>query len=373
MKIGIYTIHRCCNYGAMLQAYATQAALKAMGHEAEIVNVSKPQEGKRNPYIKKPHSLKQFALSVFALVNPKVWKKAKAFATFHNEMSLSPHFDSFAPFYDKPLVYDIHLVGSDQVWNLEGGMKAKMHMFLDFLTKGEKRVSYASSFGNPNLPEKSFPRLKELLTPFTAISTRERSGVELIKRAMGIDAAHVLDPTFLLTAEQWQKLCDPEPIVKGKYLLFYGIAMTSYTEGVMRRLSGALNLPIVAISVSTHIPFKVDKFVQAAGPKEFINLVAHATYVLTGSFHGLAFALNFHKDFVVLGYGKRMSRMEDLCKLLEIPNRIVYSVEQLSELLKEAPQVDYSKSAPKMEAERTNSIEYLRLAISKCANEKNHV
>lgn len=365
MKVGIYTIHRANNFGAMLQAYATQYVINHLGAEAEIVNFYSEGESKKNSYVRKPSDLKSLIKSIFALVNPKIWKKCELFRDFHDSMPLSKKYASHDELWSCPPVYDIHLVGSDQVWNVERGLSEKPLFFLDFLKGDERRISYASSFGSTNIPSEVTNRIKEYLSNFSAISVRESSGVEYLKGQCGLSSKQVLDPTLLMTEDQWRSLNIGAPLVGGKYIAFYGFDKSENCRRIISTLRKRLNMPIVAVSVSTTVTssYEIDHFIQAAGPLEFLNLFSNAAFILTGSFHGTAFAVNFRKDFVVLRFGKRMTRMESLLDILGLRSRIVSDENELNSLLDVSPSVDYSKGGVILETERQKSISWLKEAL----------
>jgi len=151
MKIGIYTIHTDYNYGAMFQAYATQKALEKLGHEAELVNVFTKIQEYKNEYNILSFSPKQFISFFYAKLNPRIQLKFKRFKKFHENMKLSKRFNTLEEMYLNPLNYDIHLVGSDQVWNLEKGFSTKNYYFLDFLGDDDIRIAFASSFGTSEI------------------------------------------------------------------------------------------------------------------------------------------------------------------------------------------------------------------------------
>lgn len=365
MKVGIYTFHKETNYGAVLQAYATQYIIRSFGVETEIVNYYPREKEKRNSYIGKNDSLKSIIKNIYAVVNPMMWTKSKRFSEFHEMMSLSRRYETIDEIYQNPPVYDVHLVGSDQVWNLERGFSKRAFFFLDFLKRDEKRISYASSFGNADISSSTYPRLKDLLSKFSAISVREDSGVKLIEKATGLHAEHVLDPTLLLTRAQWQELSSDNPVVSGDYILYYGFDKDDTCRQMINMLCTTLRMPIIAVSVSPTIPYKVDKLIQSAGPKEFVNLFLNANYVITSSFHGVAFALNFQKDFVVMKHGTRMSRMESLLDMVSLKNRIVSSVPEMETLLENEIHVDYSVSYEGLERNRRFSIDWLKTSLYK--------
>ncbi len=350
MKVGIYTIHACNNYGAMLQAYATQKALEKLDVEAEIVNYYPREQERINRYVTKPKSLKDAIKVGFAIMNPAIHIKTRRFEEFHNMMHLSKRYYSLDEIYQCPPDYDLHLVGSDQVWNLERGFSVRNYFFLDFLDDGQRKVAFASSFGNPNISEATYPQLKNYLCKFEKICIREESGVKLLKDATGLDATHVLDPTFLLSKDEWMNVAEEEPIVKGNYILYYGFDRNDTCRKMIQLVREKLAMPVVAISVSTFVPYKFDKFIQSAGPREFINLLANASFVITSSFHGLAFATNFRKDFIVMRTGTRMSRMESLLHEFGFGNRQVDSLDETDKLLNNDVKIDYSQNEQAIDA-----------------------
>lgn len=117
------------------------------------------------------------------------------------------------------------------------------------------------------------------------------------------------------------------------------------------------------MSVSTTTPYKFDKFIQEAGPKEFINLFKYASYVITSSFHGVAFSINFQKDFVAMRHGTRMERIESLLEIIGQRQRIVSNVQELEELLKIEKNIDYQKCSAPIVERRNYSIEWLKNAL----------
>lgn len=358
-SIGIYTYHAETNFGAQLQAYATQKFLADKGYSVELVNLYSRQREKSMHYRFPWNSIKGTILNIMAFFMPAVRRKIRNINSFHSEMRLSKRFFSEKEYMEKPIMYDIHLVGSDQVWNIEHGISDNPFFFLSFLPNEAIRISYASSFGNTNVRKDLYPRLKELLLPFKAISTRERGGVDLIYEASGLKATHVLDPTFLLTMQQWNEIILPDRIIKTKYILYYGFDRDEKCKKMIDTISLHLRLPVVGVSVSLTSPYKFDHFVMDAGPREFLRLIRDAEYVVTSSFHGLALAINFRRNFVVIKHGTRMSRMESILEQFGLTNRIVSSVDELKKLLMKDAVINYEKCENMIEKSVVYSRQWL--------------
>ena len=319
MKIGLYTIHRVHNYGAMLQTYATIHALQNMGHEVEIVCIYSKETERRVLHRYFGGTLKEKLVNLYSLINPKLREKTSRFESFHAEMPLSKRFLSLAEYENNLPEYDVHLVGSDQVWNLEKGFREGSSGFLEFLPQNAKRISYAASFGSDKIDKKYDQELYRRLSLFNAISCREIEGTNLIN-SLGLVATQVMDPTFLPSNNHWCELAGSTPLVKGDYIVVYGLGENLQLSNIMlnqaKKMMGGI--PAIGISVSANIPYDVDAFYKQAGPIEFLNLIRYAKFVVTASYHGAAFAIHFRKPFFVIKHMSRNARMDTMLSLLHL-------------------------------------------------------
>ncbi len=364
MKVGIYTIHADVNYGALLQSFATQKFLLKNGIDCEIVNLFTLAEEAEIHYRIKCNSIKNVVKRFLAELSPQTKKKIRRIESFHQSMKLSKRYYCFDEIYKTPPNYDIHLVGSDQVWNMERGLKDRNYFFLDFLSKNQVRMSYASSLGNPNISPILYPSVKKLLEPFCAISTREEDGAKVLSSITGRNVVQVIDPTLLLSADEWMNETRHEPIVKGEYILYYGFDKSQQCKEMIDVLKSKLNIPVVAVAVTQTIPYRVDRFIRDAGPREFLNLFRYASYVITSSYHGMAFAINFRRNFFVMSHGSRMARMESLSKLFGIENRIVKSKDELLTILNIRQSVNYQGCEELIKQQINFSQQWLLKAIN---------
>lgn len=362
MKIGIYTIHTPNNYGAMLQAYATQKALDKIGITSELVNLYPIKSEKNNKYLCSNNSIKNIIKNIYAVCNPKVHLKSKRFADFHNSMRLSKRYYTIDEIYANPPQYDIHLTGSDQVWNLEKGLNRKSPYYLDFLPYEANRMSYAASTGSAIAQDIDAKTLFQLLSRFRHISVREYEGAELIKKYTGIDADIVMDPTFLLTQKEWSKLSGEKPIINGDYILAYGFSQKEETNQLIAHIKRRLGLPVIGISVSLHHPFNYDLFMQEVGPIEFLNLIRYAKFVITASFHGAAFAIHFKKDFWVSKHPTRNSRITTMLTQTGLTDRMIDLSQKDSYNTKNLP-IDYQIVTNQIEEISTQSFNWLKKSI----------
>lgn len=372
MKIGIITILKVNNYGAELQAYALQMYLKKLGHEAEIIDYLfyKNKEHHKTPRSKPVFRfgfMKRLAETFYpVLIRMKergtsdTTARNTNFLKFHERnTSLSKTYCTIDDLYLADLDYDVYITGSDQVWN-PGIYSSILPYFLDFAPEGKRRVAYAASFGVNTLSVEVKKVYRDLLAKYTAIGVRELTGVDLV-RQLGLDAINVLDPTLLLTLEDWRRISCSVSGLPGKYLLVYELTPSSYLNYVATAVAGRLGLPIVRICKLASKEDGDSINIMDAGPSEFLSLIDGADFVVTNSFHGTAFSVNFHKDFLVIAPNRKdnNSRQRDLLNLLGLSDRILAENDPLPEKLT----IDFEISDIRLNAERNKSHVFLTTAI----------
>lgn len=304
-KIGIITYHHYYNYGTVLQAYALQKAVETMRDcKSEIIDYRSAEEKKLSRSQMFQLRLKRFFVYV------KEWKrvyrlkkyelvlnaKRHAFdAFFERELMVSQQaYDSYKELEKNRPVYDVYMTGSDQTWSPKIGLNPAM--FLAFAPQNAKKVAYAPSIGVSTLSEREAKVISKYLASYQYVSCRESRGVELLKKCYPGEVQVVLDPTFLLTADDWNKIA-VAPSFHRPYILCYFIGDKKYYRNYAKALSVKSGLPLVYIPVSWVDMEKGNLFQSEAGPKEFLGLIRDATFVLTDSFHGTALSINYHKDF----------------------------------------------------------------------------
>ncbi|MCW0483185.1 polysaccharide pyruvyl transferase family protein [Gaoshiqia sediminis] len=363
MKIGLLTLHTFYNYGAMLQAYATQIVLTQMGYDVQLINHYPLDLEKQNDTVPLSLHPKKLILYFILKFDRKYQQKLKRFRDFRKVFNLTKRYYSEEEIYNHPPKFDVYIIGSDQVWNMENGIDP--FCFLDFVKGHGKKISYAPSFGSSSIPEKYKPRLTELLSDFSAISTREDDGVRIIKEATGRDAVQVLDPTLLISKTEWNNLIGHTKPPTAKYILIYALNDSDESAKMVEAVRNRYNLPVWGIPMGVNVPakFKVEKSFKDAGPLEFISLFMHAKVVLTSSFHGLAFAVNFEKTFFVVPHPTRNSRLNSLMKLLDLQDRQYFTPEIINSLKESELFLDYSTKIYILNNQRKQSCDFLTASI----------
>ena len=266
---------------------------------------------------------------------------------------------------DASFDYDVICIGSDQVWNYEKGYSLEP-FFASFDKKGTKKISYGSSIGLSTISEEAKEVFKRNLSSFSHISVREQQASELLQNLLQRDVDVVLDPTLILNNKEWLEVANFDMCPKEKYILVYIVTIKpcNYVLKVARHIAKQRNLKIVRICRDAY-PEHSGNDVQeilTAGPSDFIGLFANAEFVVTNSFHGTVFSINFSKSFysVIKGQHSTNSRLTSILKKLNLENRIL----TVGAPLPDVSDIDYTIPSERLEIERLHSIGYLQKALS---------
>lgn len=378
-KIGIITLVRVNNYGAELQAFATQHALQLMGYDAEIIDYLyfiNPRHKKTKgsaPSFATPFKLKVIAALYPWLQRYKRLKQDKTilrsrdnrFESFHKENTkFSKEYRTAESLAAAKMDYDVYIVGSDQVWNPNNYTSLDPY-FLKFVPQDKIRISYASSFGVSALPEHTRSYYQEALGSLNAVSVREENAVQLVEDVAGVNAQWVLDPTLLLTGEEWKKYGKDVEGLPDKYVLIYEVTPCAYVKQLAQKVAEELGCRVVRITCDASRQESDEEVINImdAGPAEFVWLFNKASMVVTNSFHGTAFSLNMQKDFFVVTpeRKKNNSRQKSLLRLVGMEDRLL--VEGAPMPGKDKFSVDFSTVNPLLTEAREKSINYLKGAI----------
>lgn len=296
MKIGIMTFHRAANYGAVLQAYALQFYLTKMGNETKIMDYRcKPIENVHSPfyflYIKGlKNRIRQF------LRWPVKLHKKKIFNHFlKTKIALSARAGKRNKETLLQEEYDVVIAGSDQIWNPDL-IKGDTAYLLDFVPNDTVKISYAASFGVDSLDRKNTELYTKYIGRFDKLSVREKQGIAIAASLCNKAVIHTLDPTFLLRKEEWESfMAVPE---YDNYILLYMIRYSENLIKIAKRLAEEKGKQLIFISDSMRRK-KGIRYVTSATPEEWTGLFHNAACVVTNSFHGAAFSVNFNKSIIL--------------------------------------------------------------------------
>ena len=327
MTVGILTFHNTLNYGAELQAYALSSAIRTQGHCTQLINYQCAAVGKREsvkyPSIK--HVLRH-PVNSFREVHdlPERQARAEKFSEFAGDrLKMDIPLESQAAISRR---YETVVVGSDQVWNLActGG---DLTYFLGDIPHGvTRKVAYAASFGSVSVPLGRVDEIGDALRDFEAISVREAAGVDIVREISGREATQVLDPTLLLTREEWLGMCGPSCREEG-YVLAYVVSERRNTLRFAHEVSERMGLPLVVIDCyGAPRLSEREAYANGASPEEFLTLIRDAALVVTSSFHGFALSLALGSEVRYSLDTKKLnanSRLENLAKLVGVKDHEV--------------------------------------------------
>ena len=371
-RIGILTMHRVQNYGSALQAYALQEYVSRLGYDVELIDYIFPngKHKKHRPLKKRIKSL--LFKWVFGL---PLLRKSKRFARFYDTYykCSGQRFDNPESLMQYDYPYDVLMTGSDQVWN-PIHILADTSFFLPFAHTHTPKVAYAPSFSVASLPEGFDTIIRPYIEAYSHISVREKSGLDIVKALTDKEVSMVCDPTLLLTKEDWGALAVQSEIkVSEPYILVYVLsyAYNPYPaiNTIIEKVQQELDLPLILLDAPVlDMKFKNARFVKDAGPAEFLHLVQHASFVITTSFHGTAFALNFGVPFysVIRDHSGFDTRMVDLIDAVGADRTIVYN-----RPIDRPLEMDYTAISERLEGIRRHSQDYIKKSLVDSVNKIN--
>lgn len=359
MRISILTFHFVENYGAQLQAYALQTYLQSMGNEVEIFDF-RPSKLIDDYKIIHFKSLKKMIADLLRLRTRK--KQTEKFKDFMNEnLNLSlERYDDTLNIKNFINTKDVFICGSDQIWNLPLTGYSYQY-FLNFINGNKcNKISYAASFGD-SIQDKDKELINSYLKEFHALSVRENSSVDIINNLTNKSSACVLDPVFLLSANQWRNLSFYDTtLVSKSYILIYDLIGRGDKTLIKKAKIEAkrLNKKIISIHPLTTKRYGIDYNLYDVGPKEFLWLIDNAEMIFTNSFHATSFSLIFQKKFVVNHRKGKLSRTKALLKLLSMECK-----NDISMIPGEDIQIINKENQIFLDYERQKSVNFLKNSI----------
>lgn len=328
-KVALLTIHLGANFGSNLQTIATVETLKKHGCETEVVNYI-PDRCTWNRFFKDGFKSAISVAKMFILLPVKIANSYIYNSYLSKYVQVSKTIYAKDDFMSACPKANVYVTGSDQVWNSKHNEGLDRRYYFDGFPDDAVKIAYSSSIGREELDVEEYAEVRRMLGSYKAISVREASAGRLIE-GMGYRAIHLLDPTFMLTRENWKNYMSKR-LVKEPYLIVYlpyNVHDKSLIYQSIRKIADKKQLKV--ISFSWHIlPDKLaDKTVFFSNPGDFLSLMYYADYVMTNSFHGTAFSINLNKQFSVYlpsSFGTRIVSILDLCglggRLLE-PDEII--------------------------------------------------
>lgn len=355
MKIGILTYHRSHNYGALLQAIALRKVLADWGHNVTFID-----------YWPDYHRHMYSLFSFYAMMEQDTLRRKVSYIKncllyYNSHKERKQNFNIFIADYILPYTssvdesYDLIIHGSDQVWRKQ----PEIHTYNPFYfgkhdIKAMRKITYAASMGI--LPDSKAEKgvVKELLSHLDEISVRETDLKRLVE-SLGYTCSQHLDPTLLLTGNEWKNMINIHPSNINRYVIFYNLLEKSFDIEQIRLFAKEKGLKLITLYGDV-VKRNGDSEITIAGPTDFLSLIMGAEYVFTSSYHGLVFSLLFQKQFYA-AFNKNANRAASLLSQLGIAERLL---PPMSKIPRDMPNINYDKVSHSMQVVRMDSLDYLR-------------
>lgn len=358
---GIVTITGDSNYGNRLQNYAVQSVLKNLGVESTTIFLKKSLVRIAKNFIKVLIGRRE--------ISAAKRKRNKAFRRFNKKHLNIKHIRKFelGTLHDK---LDYAVCGSDQIWNFTFPfIRNKKEFFFAKFVEPEKRIAFSASIGADDIPEEHRADFVDGINGMKAISVREERGREIIKELTGRDVSVTVDPTLLLSREEWRKIEKKPSFVEDgeKYLLTYFLGgcpddVRKYIDGIARENK----LKVIHLYHEELPKSEIeDKAWFVADPGEFVWLIAHCELMMTDSFHGCVFSIINEVPFRCFKRGGNIadmsSRMNTLFGKLDISSWCIGDTEEPFDRVFFK---DYTGIGEVIEEEKVFAYNYLKGALN---------
>lgn len=380
-KIGLSVCYDTKNFGSQLQVLATIKKIEELGYETEIIRYKK----KLTPvflaqmlprvfnlyFIRNKLTKKKYQVTIKKY--PEILKNVKIrnerFSSFVNKYftNLSNPYNGWETLVKGSAQnYDAFVCGSDQLW-LPSNLGSHFYT-LEFAPDHKPKIAYATSFGVKEIPWYQKKRTANYLRRFQSLSVRELAGSKIIEGLLEKKVQVVCDPTLLFDSEGWEKMVENKRLFSEPYVFCYFLGTNDEHRKAAMKLKEMTGLKLVSC------PF-LDNFVKGdqyfgdiqlydMDAADFVNLIRHAEYILTDSFHGSVFSILHHKKFLTFnrfkeGKDSRNSRIDSLCTLLGLEGRRFQG-----DVLSVQREINYGCVDERLDNLRGDSIEYLRKSLS---------
>jgi len=312
MKICTITCQNTVNHGARLQCYALAHWLQKQGHEVEVIDYRPPRSRNKKLWYMPKASIEDW-LKLFSqfTYRKKNLERRKIFDAFSQKyIPLTKHiYFKLSDLRKNPPVADVYIAGSDQIWNTTLPNGTDPAYYLDFGPSSVRRESFAASFATKELRPGTESFVQDHLKRFDKITVREQSSLKILED-LGLKGLQQEDPVFLLTASEWDEIADGTGAGE-KYLLVYDFYLGDDIKIEAIKIAKERDLKIYNVSHS-NLSYADKNFVYV-GPETFVSLVKNASFVISNSFHGTAFAIIYDVPFKVLDRPDGLNiRMYDL-------------------------------------------------------------
>lgn len=349
-KVGILTLHYGLNYGGVLQTYATMKTLKSLGYDPIIIDRLPNSFSRRYPFVRK-------------LVHPFTQRAFYLFRRDELQPITRPVFNStdLTDLLSKDY-YGV-VVGSDQVWrkgvfSVDGDYYLIHQQHLPL-----KKVAYAASTGIATweYDHQETDEIAQALKTFSALSVREEESIPMLQDNCGVNVKAILDPTLLADPSIYDSLKKKAKLSgKGK-LVTYILDWTSSKRQIIEQACAEKSLAAQHILPKNKRRKGLLSRIIHQDPSvyDWVNQIATADFVVTDSFHGMAFSIIFNKQFIAIGNAARgLARFTSLLNQFNLTNRL--TTEHLPDI---SQNIDYTFVNAILKQKREEGISFLNNSL----------
>lgn len=348
------------NYGSALQTYALHNVINNLApNEIESIvldycpDVLKDKDilnPMKNMWDTDDESRRMCELSM-----PAIIKNNSEFQRFYsNQYALSSKKYDSTNFNESLEAENIdgYVCGSDTIFCIdEFGFDDGYYANYPCMKNGYS-VSYAASFGDAHFDNEGYQTLNDRLKNFKALAIRENDMIPYVKEHVSCPVKKVVDPTLLLPSEYYERITWPRQ-TEEKYILLYARRYNKAMEKYAEVLSNKIGCKIIEISLRA-TNSEMHQMRYEAGVEEFLSLVKHAEMVITNSFHGMIFAVQFKRPFYIFSREQCNTKITEILDMFGIKGRLLVTGEEV-----EADDIDYELVHMNIERERESSMEFL--------------
>lgn len=372
LRTALITYHSAYNFGSVLQAFATQTAMEKLGYPVEIINYRMAEQ---NYFYQKLYRAKYGLKTavkdlMMAPVQARRKERAGRYERFFAEyFQLSRKVSEPLEVTEFWNQYDLIVSGSDQIWNKHScELEHNDWQCMDpYLLKGfnGRKISYASSVGN--MTDTELQHILPELQQFDALAFRESVSAGKMAALLGRQVDTVLDPTFLLTKDEWSARFQLRRPSDKRYILVYSLGGPKKIvrlPPILSKLAEKRDCKVKLVTPFAYFPC-LDKRIEyhpEYGPVEFLDALNNAEMVVTDSYHGTVLSVNFGKEFYsICKSGGAEFRKTDILNRLGLQDRIIHDAAEIPGL--NLPSIDYTAVYAKLDILRQHSLNYLRSAL----------
>ena len=335
MKIGIITWFHYDNYGTKLQAIALQSFLRKQNLSVELINFYPPKPPKQKKEIFNVNISKSVYKRIYRYILKLRKNKYKSDISNRNNKlkmiieqncNVSKFINSKEDYINVCNSYDLIICGSDQIWNPNW---YHPYYYANFKEISTPLIGYAPSIGVIEINNNILLEMKKAMLRFDKIYMREKSGAQIVSKLLHENINTVVDPTLLLSQEEWKEQLKFKDNTQSKYTLCYLLGENKKHWEAIHKFVKENNMELVIIPTTDLSYSQKGEICASAGVEDFVELIANAEIVITDSFHGLIFSIIFKRNFYLIerfdnnDTHSQNSRIHDLMDDLNIEDRIL--------------------------------------------------